>query len=425
MGDWAVKEDGLSYQITLNTWSGESKTEAAAKLSKVFRFDRKKALEVVERLCEGLSWRFDRPIPNEQAGVASRYLRELGFAVDIKPVDGEVEPLPEPSASSSLPEKVEPVSTLPDGSSYRMGFQGNGRVLFGITFTNLIKTIFTLGFYRFWAKTKVRQYLWAQTLFAGDRFSYLGTAKELLRGAARFGAIFLLLAAIPGYVYFQVGYSEGELVSNIVSFFVLLWFPFLMVGAWKYRLSRSAWRGIRFSFRGQGKEALSIYFLGYLATILTLGIYWPFFKMKTEKFWRGNSWFGDVQFRFSGKGKDFLKKFIVALFLTPLTLGFYLFWFSADLSRYFWSHTHVGGATFHFPIKGRDYFNLKLANFFIIILTLGLGSSWVVVRNRKFLADHLTLAGNIELNRVVQEMRDSGAFGEEGMDLMDVPIEIG
>jgi uncharacterized membrane protein YjgN (DUF898 family) len=66
-----------------------------------------------------------------------------------------------------------------------------------------------------------------------------------------------------------------------------------------------------------------------------------------------------------------------------------------------------------------------MVNFFIIIFTLGLGNSWVVVRNRKFITDHLTFSGNIELNRVVQEMQDSGAFGEESMDIMDVPIEIG
>ena len=205
----------------------------------------------------------------------------------------------------------------------------------------------------------------------------------------------------------------------------MLWIPFVMVGAWRYRLSRTSWRGIRFSFRGEGRQALSIYFKGYLAVPLTLGLYWPYFKMETENFWRENSWFGDVQMRFSGKGKDFLKKFIFALILTPLTLGFYLFWFQADLSRYLWSHTHIGGATFNFPIKGRDYFNLKIGNFFIIILSLGLGYSWVVVRNRKFISDNLTLAGTVELNRVVQEMKDSGAFGEEGMDMIDVPIDIG
>ena len=413
----------MSCQITLNTWSGESKKEAAKNLSKVFRLDQEKSLSVVEILCQGLPWHFENTISDQQAAIASKYLRGLGFSVDIQSVKNGVEPLQEPVVTAQ-PEPE--ASSLPNNeSSYRMGFQGDGRTLFGINFINLIKTIFTLGFYRFWAKTNVRQYLWTQTLFAGDRFSYHGTARELLRGAVRFGLIFLLFVAVSAYTYLEIGWKEGELVGNIATGAIMLWIPFLMVGAWRSRLSRTSWRGIRFSFRGEGRQALSIYFKGYLAVPLTLGLYWPYFKMETENFWRENSWFGDVQMRFSGKGKDFLKKFIFALILTPLTLGFYLFWFQADLSRYLWSHTHIGGATFNFPIKGRDYFNLKIGNFFIIILSLGLGYSWVVVRNRKFISDNLTLAGTVELNRVVQEMKDSGAFGEEGMDMIDVPIDIG
>ncbi len=413
----------MSCQITLNTWSGASKKEAAAELAKVFRMDQEEGLAVLENLCQGVPWRFRNTISSQQATIASKYLRSLGFSVDIQSAKNGVEPLSIPDS----PKQTEPTtSSLPKNeSSHHMGFQGNGRTLFGITFINLIKTIFTLGFYRFWAKTNVRQYLWSQTLFAGDRFSYHGTAKELLRGAVRFGIIFLFFIAVNIYVYLKIGAKEGELLGNTLTLIFSIWIPFLMVGAWKYRLSRTAWRGIRFSFRGQGREALSIYFKGYLLVPLTLGLFWPFFKMEQEKFWRENSWFGDVQMRFSGKGKDYFKKFIIAIFLTPLTLGLYLFWFSADLSRYIWSHTHIGGATFHFPIKGRDYFKLKMGNFFLIVLPLGLGYSWVVVRNRKFIADNLTLAGNIELNRVVQEMQDSGAFGEEGMDIMDVPIDVG
>jgi len=306
-----------------------------------------------------------------------------------------------------------------------MAFHGNGRTLFGINFTNLIKTILTLGFYRFWAKTRIRQYIFGETLFAGDRFSYHGTAKELLRGAVRFGLFFIFFVVVSVYTFLEYGPIASELVGNIFTIIFMVVLPFLIVGAWRYRLSRTAWRGIRFSFRGQGREALTVYFKGYLLVLLTLGLYWPYFKMETEKFWRNNSWFGNVQMRFSGKGKNFIKKFIVALFLTPLTLGFYLFWFSADLSRYIWSHTHIGGGTFHFPIKGRDYFNLKVANFFLIVLTLGLATSWVVVRNRKFIADHLTFSGNIKLNQVVQEMQNIGAFSEESMDIMDVPVDIG
>jgi uncharacterized membrane protein YjgN (DUF898 family) len=412
----------MSCQITLSAWSGESKTEAAEKLSRIFRLNKEKGLTTVEGLCEGLPWQFENTISDKQAYQAAQFLQEIGFSVDISLVEGKVEPIavtlaePEPTIKSTPPE-MEP--------SYRMGFQGNGRTLFGITLNNLIKTILTFGIYRFWAKTRIRQYIFGETLFDGDRFSYHGTPKELLRGAVRFGLFFIFFVVVSVYTFFEYGPIASELVGNIFTILFMVVLPFLMVGAWRYRLSRTAWRGIRFSFRGQGREALTVYFKGYVLVLLTLGLYWPYFKMEKERFWRQNSWFGNVQMLFSGKGKDFLKKLIVALFLTPITLGFYLFWFSADLSRYIWSHTHIGGGTFHFPIKGRDYFNLKVANFFLIILTLGLATSWVVVRNRKFIADHLTFSGNIKLNQVVQEMQDSGAFGEESMDIMDVPVDIG
>jgi uncharacterized membrane protein YjgN (DUF898 family) len=233
------------------------------------------------------------------------------------------------------------------------------------------------------------------------------------------------LGGANAYVFFNIGFQEGELVSDLISLVIIAVLPALMVRAWRYRLSRTAWRNIRFSFQGKAKDALVLYFIGSALTVVTLGLYWPFFKMKTEKFWRENSWFGDVQFSFSGVGKEFFKKFLLAVILTPLTLGFYLFWFTADLKRYLWSHSHIGGATFHFPITGKAYMNLKVGNFFIILFTLGLGYPWVVIRNRKFVADNMTLVGNIELNRIVQEMEDSGAFGEEALDALDVPIEIG
>ncbi len=412
----------MSYQVTLNTWSGASKTDAAEKLAVVFRMGNEKAMTVVDHLCQGLPWRFDRRIPDHQAETASTYLRSLGFVVDLHPVEGEVEPLPESVVTEEALEKEE-VSAPED--SYGLKFQGDGRTLLNISFVNLLKTIFTLGIYRFWAKTNIRQYIWSQTLFSGDRFSYHGTGAELLIGAFRFGGVIVLLGLINIYLFFNVGPEEGKLFSDLLYLVFAVTIPTLLVGAWRYRLSRTSLRNIRFSFRGTRMGAFVLYFIGGVFTVLTLGLYFPFFKMKSEKFWRENSWFGDVQFSFSGIGKEFYMKYVLTILLTPLTLGFYLFWFTADLKGYLWSHTHISEATFHFPINGKDYMKLKVTNFFIILFTLGVGFPWVVVRNQKFVTDNLVLAGNIELNRIIQEMKTSGAFGEEALDIMDIPIEIG
>lgn len=64
------------------------------------------------------------------------------------------------------------------------GFVYDGRLgeLYVLFIKNLLLTIITLGIYRFWAKTRVRRYLWSHTSLFGDRFEYTGTGKELFLG---------------------------------------------------------------------------------------------------------------------------------------------------------------------------------------------------------------------------------------------------
>ena len=390
----------MSNQITLSFWSGASKPEAAKKLAKVFHLQPEKSLDIVGQLCQSLPWRFDRGIPDHQVDTAFTYLGSLGFVVDIQPIEGKIEPLFDAVVMAEAPKK-ETVPVLED--SYRFNFFGDGRTLLKISFTNLIKTVFSIGIYRFWAKTNVRQYIWGQTVFMGDPFSYNGTGKELLNDAFQFGGVIVLLGLINIYIMFNIGLEESKKFFELLCLLVVIMIPVFLVGAWKYKLSRTTWRNIRFSFRGKRIDAFTLYFFGGIISTLTLGLYWPFFKVKVEQFWREHFWIGNIQLRFSGVGKEFFKKFIIAVLLTPLTLGFYLFWFIADLKRYLWSHTHVFGATFHFPIKGQDYMKLKLANFFILLFTLGVGFPWTVVRNQKFVTDNLVLLGSIELNRIVHE----------------------
>jgi len=61
-------------------------------------------------------------------------------------------------------------------------------------------TLGTLGVYYFWAKTRTRRFLFSQTEFAGDRFAYHGTGRELLIGTLKallvFGVPLLALYVI-------------------------------------------------------------------------------------------------------------------------------------------------------------------------------------------------------------------------------------
>lgn len=407
----------MSCHIVLSTWSGNNPDEAAVKLAKVFRIQMERSKPILQMLKEGKPWQFQFKISEQQANSAASYLRRLGFGVDCLPFIEDQTPV--------AVEEIDPEATQTVAApAMQMEFTGTGGELFGIFLTNLLKNIFTLGIYHFWAKTRTRHYVWSKTSFAGDHFSYHGTGAELFKGFIKFFGVLIVLSGFSVLAEIYGGVDQ-DLTSGLLSIPILIFFPALLVGAWRYRLSRTAWRGIRFSFRGKRMQAVGIYFKGYLLTVLTLGVYWPYFRMQTEKFWRENSFFGDKKFGFTGEGKEIFGQYLIAAPLTVLTLGLYWIWFKAYLHRYYWAHTRLGGGNFRFTANGLQWFGLYFINLMILVFTLGLGYSWVVVRTRKFIASYLTLEGNVNLNRVIQEMKKSGAFGEEALDAFDIPVDIG
>lgn len=412
----------MSHQITLNSWFGTDPHLAAEKMAKVFRINLEQGQTILGQLQDGQEWRFARKISDHQAGPAAAYLQSLGFQVDLKSLSAMDDARMD--AAPWIDEETDAASEADSRNGLPFAFLGKGGELFGILAANWLKTVFTLGVYHFWAKTKKRHYMWSNTTFAGDHFSYHGTGKELFRGFLKILPIILgFIALITGIQIY--GGAWGEAVASLTQIFVIAIIPLLMVKAWRYRLSRTAWRGIRFSFRGESKEATMIYLKGALLTALTLGLYWPYFQMQSEEFWRKNSYFGNLQGKFTGEAKEIFGKYVLAIFLTVLTAGIYWIWFHAYLKRYYWSNTQFGDATFRFTATGGEWFVLNLVNFLLLIFTLGLGYSWVAVRNQKFFTEHLTLEGEFNLDSVIQEMQQSDALGEEALDAFDVPVDIG
>src|SRR5262245_45606606 len=135
--------------------------------------------------------------------------------------------------------------------SRRFTFYGEGGTLFGIHIVNLFLGLITLGIYLFWGRVNVRKYIWGQIEVDGDRLSYHGTGKETFLGWLKALAIF----GIP-YVLLQQGprlagagpllIGVGALLSVIL---IVIFVPMAIVGTRRYRLSRTAWRNIRLSFR--------------------------------------------------------------------------------------------------------------------------------------------------------------------------------
>jgi len=330
-----------------------------------------------------------------------------------------------PAATAVMTAPV-PTGPTPPGAaaaSRRLSFHGSGGTLFGIYVVNILMTLATFGVYRFWGRVKVRRFLLSQTSFEGDRFAYHGTGKELLLGFIKA----LLFVGLPISALSLAARLSGDRTIHIVtqiftSLLVFLFIPVAMVGARRYRLSRTSWRGIRFSFRGQVWPFVRLFMFASILSTLTLTLYYPFFQTRQQGFLISNSYFGRRPFRFDGRGRELFGAYVVALLLLVPTLGIYFFWFNAKKTRFFWEHTYFETARFRSTMTGGRLMGQTLTNWGLLIVTLGLAWPWVLVRRARFEFANLSVEGPLDLTGIVQEPQLATATGDALSSLLGADV---
>lgn len=327
------------------------------------------------------------------------------------------------SASAVMTAAPAPAAAVGAGGSRRLTFHGSGGTLFGIYIVNILLTIVTLGFYRFWGRVRVRRFLLSQTAFEGDRFAYHGTGKELLIGF--FKAV--LFVGLPITAMNTAARLSGDLKIAIASqvfssLLVFTFIPIALVGARRYRMSRISWRGIRFSFRGRAWVYVKIFVRATLLNAITLTLYYPFFEARQQAFMVSNSYFGRRPFRFDGRGRDLLGFHVIALLLLVPTLGLYLFWYHAKKTRYLWNHTSFETARFRSTMTGGAVLVQSLVNVLLLIFTLGLAWPWVLIRQSRFQFSCLSVEGPLDLEGIVQEPQLATATGDALSSLLGADV---
>jgi uncharacterized membrane protein YjgN (DUF898 family) len=327
---------------------------------------------------------------------------------------------------ASPPSLPPPAGASAPAVSRRLVFHGSGPGLFGIQAVNALLTLLTLGVFYFWGKTRVRRYLSGETELDGDRFAYHGTGRELLGGFARGLAVFFIPIALCSILpeLYQAPAEVKAALRRLLWLVGLLLVPVAMVGARRYRLSRTSWRGIRFSFRGRLREFVGMFVVGTILTSLTLGLYYPLFITQRQAFMIGNAYFGSRKFDFDGRGRDLLGPFVAMLLLFLPTLGLSWFWFSARRHRYFTDHTRFGLTRFRSTVTGGPLAWLQVTNVVAIVLTLGLAWPWTVVRGLRFTFENVWLDGPLDVADVHQDARAASATGEGLAGLLDADFGV-
>jgi uncharacterized membrane protein YjgN (DUF898 family) len=272
----------------------------------------------------------------------------------------------------------------------------------------------------------VRAYLLGETELEGDRLAYHGTGRELFVGFLKGVAVLFVPVALLSIVPQLYGFP-GEVTRSLA---MLLWLaglllvPVAMVGARRYRLSRTSWRGIRFSFRGPASQFVGIFVVGTILTSLTLGLYYPVFVTKRQAFMMAHSYFGSRKFDFDGRGRDLIRPFLVMVLLFLPTLGLAWFWFSARRQRYFTGHTRFGATRFQSEVTGGRLAWLTLSNLVVLVATVGLAWPWTVVRGLRFTLRYTTLQGPLDVADVRQDPRAATATGEGLAGLLDADFGV-
>jgi uncharacterized membrane protein YjgN (DUF898 family) len=277
-------------------------------------------------------------------------------------------------------------------------WRGRGSI-WAVLLRNLALNIVTLGFYRFWARTRLRRYLWGNVEILGDPLVYTGTGMELFKGFLV--ALCFLGPLLAAYFGIQFAFADRPALSwslnaGLYALFYLL-IQVAVYRARRYRLARTQWRGIRFGQDGSSWRYMMISVLWGLATVVTLGIAAPWAWVAQQRYLMTHTLLGDRRFSFAARGSALVGEWLIVF----VTMGVGYIWYAVVRFRYFVLSTALGRTRARSTLTS-GFIYLRVAFILVAILVLYA----------------LVIAGIVAF--AVQVARDVKAAGGDGGDINTV-----
>lgn len=133
-------------------------------------------------------------------------------------------------------------------------------------------------------RAELRRYCLGRLERAGDRFDDHGTGRELYLGFLRVLPGLLLAVAAPLALY---GFARDEALrlTGLLAAHgaVLACLPAVIALSWRNRVSRTSWRGVRFSWHESLGEGYAEPIRGFLLTVITLRIGYPLLQARLRR----------------------------------------------------------------------------------------------------------------------------------------------
>jgi len=351
-------------------------------------------------------------------------------------------------------------------------FTGKAGEYFGIWIVNILLSIVTLGIYSAWAKVRNKRYFYGNTQLGGSSFNYLASPIQILKGRIIMFAFFVAYALCSSFY------------PNLVWLFVIAMFvitPWVVIRALAFNARNSAYRNVRFNFTGELWEAVKIYILLPIGTLLTLGGLLPYSAFRMNKFVADHSHYGRSSFNFEGTKGAYYKAYGVALLFCLPAIALYLgimgliayiamnmagadeeaanlanneflqTYLGADtwlptiilatviilavigytylttrLQNYYFNNTKIDEHEFYLDLNLWRVLWIRLSNLVVIALTVGLMIPWARIRMARYQIERMSLIPQGDLETLVSEQQDQvGAYGDELGDGMDLDLGLG
>jgi uncharacterized membrane protein YjgN (DUF898 family) len=338
-------------------------------------------------------------------------------------------------------------------------YDGRAGELLGLWLKTLLLSILTLGFYRFWGRTRIRKYLWSRVSLDGDRFEYDGTGGELFRRFLVAVAVIAPMLLLP-VILILAGVAEW-IVDALQSAFYFGLSYLALIGYYagrRYRMTRTVWRGVRGGLDGSSTKYAALSLKVWALNFLTLGLYYPWARVRLWSYEANNMRFGDRRFTFEGSGRDLFGAWVLsygaaigalvllvvlavasgvigrsivgvgeastvvtavlaiflAILVLPTVLTVIFLRFQASWLSYSTTGTRFPPVSLSAEVGTWRLLRLMLGNVAVLLLTLGLGWPFVGHRMLRFWSEQITLDG-VEGLRELEQTAPPPRAGAEGL----------
>lgn len=302
----------------------------------------------------------------------------------------------------------------------RFAFDLTGGRLMRLFVKNFFLTIVTLGIYRFWAKIRKRQMLYSSFILNDQRFEYTGTVREAFMGFLKLMGLLIVLS-IPIIALSILDVAHGDALQGIITLGLLFLVVPALYYALRYRVSRTRYRNIAFTYNQPFGEYFSGLVLPSLARLVTLGLVAPWADCKIRETFFNACSYGQTPFQMNIKRDGLWAKHLLTWVLYIPTLGISRYWYRAFLRERTCAGLRLGELRFKSTATPGTMIKTIWGNIALFFLTLGIGYPWALCRIARFFANNTIVGGDLDAFIAARASAEkTGAAGDDMVAIDDM-----